>query len=53
MAFRPNPGARDSGKFAKIPIAMLAAAAHVAKNTPDIGSPVPSVPRIAGLTKII
>jgi hypothetical protein len=55
MAFKPNPEARASGKFAKTPIAMLAAAAatHVAKNTPDIGSPVPSVPRIAGLTKIM
>jgi hypothetical protein len=55
MAFRPRPEARASGKFAKTPIAMLVAAAatHVAKNTADTESPVPSVPRIAGLTKIM
>ena len=55
MAFRPSPGARASGKFATRPIAMhaTAAATHVAKNTPEMGSPVPSVPSIAGLTKMM
>ncbi len=55
MAFKPNPEASATGKFAKTPIAMQAAAAatHVAKNTPDIGSPVPSVPSMAGLTKMM
>jgi hypothetical protein len=55
MAFRPSPLASATGKFAKTPIATLAAAAviHVVKNTPDIGRPVPLVPRITGLTKIM
>jgi hypothetical protein len=54
-ALSPRPEARATGKFATTPIAMLAAAAamHVAKNTPGTERPVPSVPRIAGLTKIM
>ena len=55
MAFKPSPEASASGKFATNPIAMqaTAAATQVAKNTPDTGSPVPSVPNIAGLTKMM
>jgi hypothetical protein len=55
MALRPSPEARARGKFATRPIAMLATAAatHVAKNTPERGSPVPSVPKMAGLTKMM
>jgi hypothetical protein len=54
-AFRPSPEARASGKFATRPIAMqaTAAATHVAKNTPGTERPVPSVPKMAGLTKIM
>jgi hypothetical protein len=54
-ALRPSPEARATGKFAKIPMAMLAAAAaiQVAKNTPGIERPVPGVPRMLGLTKMM
>ena len=55
MAFSPSPEARATGKFANRPIAIqaTAAATQVAKNTPGIGRPVPSVPSIAGLTKMM